>query len=336
MKKKIIFLTIIISIIACVSACVTIIIINQSKSVRIPEQKGLSSYQLAVEYGYDGSVQEWIDSVSDKSSYEIVEDNGIDKSENEWINLIDENSEKEIVKIKTAEVSQKGELIITLTDNTRINVGKTYGNDSQSTIKGIEVSDSNELIVVTDDSKKYNIGTIMGDKPISTDKENTIVKAEISDNGKLDITLDNGDKADSKDNQTNAPSICVDEVKASAGDLVEISVCIFNNPGINGAQIDISYDTDLGLVDVQNGKALKSLNFTSPGDYSNPSKFLWDGINENENGNGVALILKFKVPSNAKSGDKFNVSVTYPEGAIYDAELNDVKFDTVNGSITIK
>lgn len=336
MKKNIKFITILVVIIACISAGIAFLVIKQNKSVKLSEQNGVSAYELAVEYGYDGSVQKWIDSISDKSSYEIAKDNGFDKSENEWMNLINENSEKENAEIKTAEISQKGELIITLTDNTKINIGKAYETDNKSAVKGITVSESNELIVVTGDSKEYNIGTIKGNEPTSTDKGENIINVEISDNGQLDITLSNGNKPDPQVSQTKTPSICVQEVKAYAGETAEIPVCIFNNPGINGAQLDVSYDSRLKLTKAQNGKALSSLNFTAPGVYSNPSKFLWDGINENEKGNGVVLTVTFSVPSDAKAGDKYSVSVSYPKGAIYDSDLNDVKFDTFNGSITIK
>ena len=39
-------------------------------------QNGLSAYELAVEQGYDGSVQDWLDSLKGKSAYDIAVENG--------------------------------------------------------------------------------------------------------------------------------------------------------------------------------------------------------------------------------------------------------------------
>ena len=38
-------------------------------------ENGLSAYELAVKYGYDGTVQDWLTSLSGKSAYEIAVDN---------------------------------------------------------------------------------------------------------------------------------------------------------------------------------------------------------------------------------------------------------------------
>lgn len=336
MKKKIIAVLISIAIIACLSAGLALHINNQIQPVNLTEQNGLSAYELAVTYGYEGTVQEWLDSLSDKSSYEIAKDNSFNGNETEWLDSVEEKSKQETIGIKTAEISSHGDFIITLTDNTEINLGKTAGTDKDIIVNNVSVSASNELIITTSDSKKYNLGIIKGDKHVSDNNGETVTNAEVSDDGSLIVTFGNGNKDASVTDSTKTPSIYVDSVTASAGDIVELPISIFNNPGINGAQFDVSYDSKLELKNAQNGKALSSLNFTAPGVYSNPSKFLWDGISENEKGNGVALTLSFSVPSDAKPGDKYSVSVSYPKGAIYDSNLNDVKFDTVNGSITIK
>ena len=39
-------------------------------------KNGLSAYELAVEYGYKGTIQEWLKSLNGKSAYEIAKDNG--------------------------------------------------------------------------------------------------------------------------------------------------------------------------------------------------------------------------------------------------------------------
>lgn len=132
------------------------------------------------------------------------------------------------------------------------------------------------------------------------------------------------------------PTVCIQSTQASAGDNVEIPVKIYNNPGVNGMQLNVSYDSNLTLVNAENGTALSSLYFTPPGSYANPSKFLWDGISGNDTGNGVVLNLSFNIPGSAKSGEEYIINVEYPEGSIFDSDLNDVNFDIVSGSIKIK
>ncbi len=143
---------------------------------------------------------------------------------------------------------------------------------------------------------------------------------------------------DPTENETEItkPSVKIGSVTAKAGDSIVVPVTIFKNSGINGMQLNISYDPVLTLTKAEGGDALPSLTLTQPGEYGNPSKFLWDGLNENEKGNGVVLNLTFKVPSSAKSGDSYYVAVTSPDGSIYDLDFNDVVFDMINGSINIK
>lgn len=132
------------------------------------------------------------------------------------------------------------------------------------------------------------------------------------------------------------PTVFVRNTSAAAGEVVEMPIKIYNNPGINGMQLNVSYDEKLILQNAENGTALSSLYFTKPGVYTNPSKFLWDGIGDNDKGNGTVLNLTFKIPTGAKYGDEYKISVESPEGTIFDSNLNDVAFDIVSGSIKIK
>jgi len=132
------------------------------------------------------------------------------------------------------------------------------------------------------------------------------------------------------------PTISVENISAKAGDSVDVSLKIQNNPGISGATIQISYDSGLILKKADNGDALSKLKFTKPGELCNPCTFLWDSMDETVSENGEMLSLSFKISENVKSGEKLGVAVSYINGAIYDAELNDVELDVVNGSITIE
>ena len=39
-------------------------------------ENGLSAYDLAVQYGYEGTVQDWLQSLTGKSAYDIAKENG--------------------------------------------------------------------------------------------------------------------------------------------------------------------------------------------------------------------------------------------------------------------
>lgn len=65
-------------------------------------ENGLSAYELAVKYGYGGTVQEWLDSLSGKSAYDIAVDNGYSGTEKEWISALEASSKQDGASIKTA------------------------------------------------------------------------------------------------------------------------------------------------------------------------------------------------------------------------------------------
>jgi len=132
------------------------------------------------------------------------------------------------------------------------------------------------------------------------------------------------------------PTIYVQNVQASAGETVQVPIKIYNNLGVNGMQLSVLYDSNISLIEAENGTALSTLYFTIPGIYSNPSKFLWDGISENDYGDGTILNLTFNIPNDAKTGDEYMIKLEYTDGSIYDSDLNNVDFNIINGLIKIK
>ena len=99
-------------------------------------ENGLSAYDLAVQYGYEGTVQDWLQSLTGKSAYDIAKENGYSGTEQEWASSLQAAAEQDIAGIKTAAFSEKGELIITLTDERVINLGKAVGADGKDGEKG--------------------------------------------------------------------------------------------------------------------------------------------------------------------------------------------------------
>lgn len=94
-------------------------------------KNGLSAYELAVANGYDGSVDEWLTSLKGKSAYDIAVENGYKGTEKEWVKSVEANGKQKQAGISTAKFNDSGDLMITLTDGTRINVGQVAGSDGK-------------------------------------------------------------------------------------------------------------------------------------------------------------------------------------------------------------
>lgn len=188
---------------------------------------GLSAYELAVEQGFDGSLEEWLKSLESKSAYEIAAENGYKGTEREWNKALADISNQNTASINSAEFSSKGELLITLSDGTTINVGAVAGTDGKDGIngkngadgkngtngkngvngkdgidgKGISsafVNEKDQLILQLSDGSSINLDKIVGAKGAKgengTDGKDGIGihEIEIADNGALTVTLTNG------------------------------------------------------------------------------------------------------------------------------------------------
>ena len=62
-------------------AAVVALIVHKNSEIKV--ENGLSAYELAVQHGYEGSMQKWLDSLKGKSAYEIAAENGYTGTEQE-------------------------------------------------------------------------------------------------------------------------------------------------------------------------------------------------------------------------------------------------------------
>ena len=106
-----------------------------------------------------------------------------------------------------------------------------------------------------------------------------------------------------------------------------------NNPGVLGASITLTYDSNLTLTKATKGEAWSTLMPTMPGVYTSPCNFGWDGV-EADDSNGIVLTLTFKVADDAAAGN-YAIDITYTNGNIFDGDMNPVIFDIINGKITV-
>ena len=132
------------------------------------------------------------------------------------------------------------------------------------------------------------------------------------------------------------PTIAVSNVTASAGETVQVAVCVYNNPGISGATLTVSYDSALTLVSAARGDAFAALDITNPGTFKSPCNFAWDTLDATAADNGSILILTFEVADGAEIGEELSVSCSYVDGDIYNSSWADVDFEIVNGAVTVE
>ena len=67
--------------------------------------------------------------------------------------------------------------------------------------------------------------------------------------------------------------------------------------------------------------------------YLNPLTLSWDGI-ANDTANGVLVTLTFAIPEGMEVGE-YPITVTYSEGDVYNADLDNVALKIEDGSINV-
>jgi len=125
-----------------------------------------------------------------------------------------------------------------------------------------------------------------------------------------------------------------DNVTAMPNADVTMTLTIENNPGISGAEIIVSFDERLTLVNAEAGDAFSALTYVEPSYYRNPTIFVWDSekINDEDIKDGIILSLTFHTPSDVE-GD-FPVTISYESGNIFDKDLNSMELTTISGCIS--
>ena len=136
--------------------------------------------------------------------------------------------------------------------------------------------------------------------------------------------------------------ITVSSANAKAGDTVDITVSMTENPGIATADFEVKFDTaaltlakvkDEGFIsenDAQNAGQAHSDQLVSPYHFS------WcnDLAKANITKIGKMVTMSFKVSEKAKDGT-YNITVDAKNVEIYDKDIKDVGFEFVNGAITV-
>lgn len=124
----------------------------------------------------------------------------------------------------------------------------------------------------------------------------------------------------------------IESKNVHVGETFEIVVKIENNPGIIAANINVTFDEELVLVDAFNGDAFSTLTYIPPRQLatskpiSSNCNFAWQGfdIDDKDIRDGTILTLRFELSRNAKAGETYNISITNKMNDVVDKNLNPV------------
>ena len=131
-------------------------------------------------------------------------------------------------------------------------------------------------------------------------------------------------------------TIHVETVEAEPGDIVTVSIKMENNPGIIAAEMKLCYDDGLSLVEITEGELSGTYTYNK-NKYSSPYKLLWesDDFDVDVTTSGVFVKATFLVKEEAKAGTTHKVWIEYEEDLIFNAAMDNVHFEIVEGGVSI-
>ena len=191
---------------------------NSSQPTSSKVKNGLSAYELAVEQGYKGDLNDWLKSLDGKSAFEIAKENGYSGTEKEWNKAVANVSKQNKSVITNAGFYKNGDFILTLLDGTDVNVSNvsnSKGKDGKNGTNGkngkngangkdgrsitlASVNSEGQLVITYSDGSSVNLDKLVGingiDGKDGTDGKDGvgINTVNITGDGKLNITLTNG------------------------------------------------------------------------------------------------------------------------------------------------
>lgn len=122
-------------------------------------------------------------------------------------------------------------------------------------------------------------------------------------------------------------------------DEVTMNIRVLNNPGIMGAVLKVSVDDKVFAFSEAKKTEYPGFTLTTPGSAitASPYTFMLDSLelSDKDKKDGTLFTVTFKIKDAAPEG-KYNVALSYDDGAIFDEDYKDPKVVLENGTITIK
>lgn len=347
MTKRIIIVTMTVVIMAVISICISSLRAKENSSTPKTIENGILSYTMSVKYGYEGTLQDWLETLNKKSPYKIVIENGYSGSESEWNEELDGCKDNQI-NIESVIVDEKSQLIVVLSDGSILNVGnivkRNENENSKDNIVRININKKGQLILEYKDGNKVNLDNFVGIDRANEgySKGDTqyqeISEITIKDDGNIKLKyVDKKTEVLNKE-QLDTPIIMGNNISANPGSEVTVVFSLKNNPGILGMTLELEFDENIMTLTKIKGKtALNEMTFTEPKILKSGCKFLWDAeqVFPEDVTNGDILALIFNVSDTAESG-VYDISMSYDEGAIIDNDMNPINMLVKNGTIIVE
>lgn len=125
----------------------------------------------------------------------------------------------------------------------------------------------------------------------------------------------------------------VSSAQASAGESVDITISVRNNPGIASAKLEVAFDDGLTLNSVVYNADMGGMTM-QPGTLTSPVILNWLDFAGNFNGDAVFATLNFTVADHASAGD-YSIRVSYEEDNVYNIAEDNIYFYASNGAVTV-
>ena len=131
------------------------------------------------------------------------------------------------------------------------------------------------------------------------------------------------------------PTFVTNSVTASAGEEVEITIGLKNNPGIASIKLSVVFPEELILNKVTYNNAELGGMSQKPKDLTSPLTLNWFNGSEDSFGDCVFATLLFKVDDNAKPGT-YDIMISYEQNNVYNIAEEFVEFDVENGKVEVQ
>lgn len=141
---------------------------------------------------------------------------------------------------------------------------------------------------------------------------------------------------DSVPTEENIGIISGNNVEGHAGEIVDITIKLENNPGISSLSYDIVYDSNvLTLIKVVDNKLLEEASFVTSEFLTNvPFRSIWMLGLYNCKANGDLITYTFQIKDDAKSGT-YPVEIVYDSEDIFNSKFENVAFNTIAPEVVV-
>ncbi len=130
------------------------------------------------------------------------------------------------------------------------------------------------------------------------------------------------------------PSFVVESVTAKAGETIDVTISVVNNPGIASIKLKVNYDTNLILNSVTYNTAIGGMSM-QPQKLNSPVTLNWFNGIADTNGDWVFATLSFTVADTATVGT-CPITVTYEADNVYNIAEENITFEIENGGVAIE